>query len=153
MNVRMDVSNCKRFSIRRHGRGSVCLGPNSEQHIWYAYVVCQFQFLTWSVKLLEICDFERAQDRTHNSDNPFSCSQSSTSGNFKRHERTYSGYKPFSCSKCDNKSSISSHLKRHEITRAPFSCSQCDKNGQPQANLRDLKEPRAFINHSAAPSP
>ena len=68
------------------------------------------------VELLEISyDFERAQDRTHNSDT-FSCSESSTSGNLKRHERTYSGDKPFSCSQCDNKYSISSHLKRHERT-------------------------------------
>ena len=106
------------------------------------------------VELLEISyDFERAQDRTHNSDT-FSCSESSTSGNLKRHERTYSGDKPFSCSQCDNKYSISSHLKRHERTHTvvkPFSCSQCDKNGQPQANLIDTKEPRAVINHSVAP--
>ena len=110
-------------------------------------------------ELLEISyDFEHAQERTHNGDKPFSCSQSSTSANLKRHERTHSGDKPFSCSQCDNKYSISSHLKRHERTHTgdkPFSCSQCDKNVQPQALLRDMKEPIAllhFINHSVAPS-
>jgi len=54
-------------------------------------------------ELLEISyDFERAQERTHNGDKPFSCSQSSTSGNLKRHERTHIGDKPFSTSQCDN---------------------------------------------------
>ena len=155
----MDVSKCKRFSMRWHGSGSVCLGLKNntfDMPVQYVSSIFYLEDKT-CVELLEISyDFECAQDRTHNSDKPFSCSQSSTSGNLKRHERTYSGYKPFSCSQCDNKYSISCHLKKHERIHTgdePFSCSQCDKNGQPQANLRDLKEPRAVINHSVAPSP
>ena len=99
--------------------------------------VCQFNFQHGRQNTQ--IDFELTQERTQNSDKPFSCSHSSTLGNVKRNERVTTIEKQFSCSHCDFKCSMSSHIKRRERTHTcdkPFRCSHCDKKCSTSGTLK-----------------